>query len=174
MKIISFKRKLSNLLFLIMKLGNSSLLHQFLVSRCRTVWNGSDLKIYINGILDQSITSSQYFNIYPAPLWIGRSPYYDQPFQGLIDEVCIWNVALTQQQIQLSMNHQLTGIEQGLVGYWRFDEGSGDIVFDKTVNGNNGILNGGTQWVAIFSTCRTILLDNGKSRFRSCCTGFFC
>jgi hypothetical protein len=127
--------------------GNSSLLINSWY-HVATVWNGSDLKIYINGILDQSIMSSQYFNIYPAPLWIGRSPYYDQPFQGLIDEVCIWNVALTQQQIQLSMNHQLTGIEQGLVGYWRFDEGSGDIVFDKTVNGNNGILNGGTQWVA--------------------------
>ena len=30
--------------------------------------------------------------------------------------------------------------ELGLVGYWRFDEGAGDVAFDATGNGNNGRL----------------------------------
>ena len=35
----------------------------------------------------------------------------------------------------------------GLVGYWKFDEGSGDITGDSSGNGNNGTLQNGTLWV---------------------------
>ena len=31
-----------------------------------------------------------------------------------------------------------------LVGYWNFEEGSGNTIFDQTSNGNNGIINGAT------------------------------
>ena len=34
------------------------------------------------------------------------------------------------------------GNENGLIGYWNFEEGSGSIVYDKTSNGNDGIING--------------------------------
>ena len=34
------------------------------------------------------------------------------------------------------------GNELGLVGYWNFEEGSGNTIFDQTSNGNNGIING--------------------------------
>ncbi|HRR96284.1 MAG TPA: hypothetical protein P5150_06095 [Candidatus Ratteibacteria bacterium] len=36
--------------------------------------------------------------------------------------------------------------EKGLVAYWSFDEGSGDIVKDNSSNGNNGKING-AKWV---------------------------
>ena len=35
-----------------------------------------------------------------------------------------------------------TGNEAGLVGYWNFNEGSGNTVNDLTSNGNNGTING--------------------------------
>jgi hypothetical protein len=35
-----------------------------------------------------------------------------------------------------------------LVGWWRFDEGSGMIVYDSSGNGNDGTLQGDTKWVA--------------------------
>ncbi len=35
-----------------------------------------------------------------------------------------------------------------LVGYWRFDEGSGTTAYDSSGNGNDGTVNGGAQWVA--------------------------
>jgi len=35
-----------------------------------------------------------------------------------------------------------------LVGWWRFDEGSGTIIYDSSGNGNDGILQGDTKWVA--------------------------
>ena len=37
-----------------------------------------------------------------------------------------------------------TGNEAGLVGYWNFNEGSGNTVTDLSGNGNNGTINGAT------------------------------
>ena len=34
-----------------------------------------------------------------------------------------------------------------LVGWWRFDEGSGTIANDSSGNGNDGTFNGDPQWV---------------------------
>jgi hypothetical protein len=38
------------------------------------------------------------------------------------------------------MHERLTGDEVGLVGYWDFDEGQGQIVYDLSGNGNDGQL----------------------------------
>jgi len=74
---------------------------------------------------------------------VGASPY----FHGAIDEVTIWNSALSQAEIRQFMNASLTGNESGLVGYWNFDEGIGTTVADNSPNGNNGTINGGPTWV---------------------------
>jgi hypothetical protein len=65
----------------------------------------------------------------------------------MIEEVRIWNIARTQADIQNNMHHELIGNEPGLVGYWRFNEGSGDTVSDQTANHDNGALHGGVEWV---------------------------
>jgi hypothetical protein len=46
-----------------------------------------------------------------------------------------------------SLNQQSFSIlDQGLMAYWSFDEGEGDIAFDETNNGNDAVLYGPT-WV---------------------------
>ncbi len=65
------------------------------------------------------------------------------PFQGELDEVRVWNSARSQAEIQADMNKTLTGSEAGLVGYWRFDEGSGSLVRDLSTNANDGVLGSG-------------------------------
>ena len=42
------------------------------------------------------------------------------------------------------MNCPPTGNEEGLVGYWNFEEGSGTTAYDQTANGNDGAINGAT------------------------------
>jgi len=41
-----------------------------------------------------------------------------------------------------------TGVEPNLVGWWKFDEGSGTTASDSSGNGNDGTLNGDTSWTA--------------------------
>ena len=52
----------------------------------------------------------------------------------------VWDVVRTQAEIQDGMSLPLVGNEPGLIGYWGFSEGSGQIAGDKSVNGNDGQL----------------------------------
>jgi hypothetical protein len=68
-------------------------------------------------------------------------------FPGQLDEIRLWNVARTQQQMQNYMHRPLTGMDTGLVAYWRFDDGSGSTLSDASVNGNTGTLVNNPTWV---------------------------
>ena len=61
-----------------------------------------------------------------------------------MDRLSLWSTALSQFEIQQYMSCPPTGNEAGLVGCWNFEEGSGNIVFDQTANGNDGTINGAT------------------------------
>jgi hypothetical protein len=119
-----------------------------------------NLQIFVDGRLENQVSLSAIGSINNSiPLAIGRSMNYNgQYFKGNIDDVQIWNIALTQQQIQELMHTTLLGSESELVAYWNFDEGSGQVIHDLSSNQNNGRL-GSTpnqdendpQWVTMVS-----------------------
>ena len=55
---------------------------------------------------------------------VGRSrqPVFSQAMHGGMDEVRVWKVPRTAQQIRENLLKQLTGNEPGLVGLWNFDD----------------------------------------------------
>ncbi|MBW8034918.1 MAG: DUF3887 domain-containing protein [Planctomycetes bacterium] len=61
-------------------------------------------------------------------------------FKGMIDEVRIWNVARTEDQIKTNMARSVAADSDGLVAYWNFDEGKGSIANDSSRNKNHGKL----------------------------------
>jgi hypothetical protein len=65
---------------------------------------------------------------------------WETSFHGLMDEVRIWNIPRTQAELRADMDRKLGGDESGLVAYWDFDEGEGQIVSDVTANKNDGRL----------------------------------
>jgi hypothetical protein len=74
-------------------------------------------------------------------IWIGLDePNPNTKFNGVIHEIRMWNLARTQAEIQSSMNVYLSGNEPGLIGYWKMNEGSGQIINDLSTNQNNGVL----------------------------------
>ena len=48
---------------------------------------------------------------------------------------------LNQQEIEQYINCSPSGNEYGLVGYWNFEQGSGNIAYDQTINSNNETIN---------------------------------
>jgi hypothetical protein len=67
-------------------------------------WNGTTLSLYIDGVLNNSTAQT----ITPAgntsPLYIGQFGGNADRLNGTIDEVRIYNRALSQAEIQQDMN----------------------------------------------------------------------
>ena len=107
------------------------------------IYDGNNLIVYINGIEAGSTDASGQITNESVPLKVGRLVFQTTNFDldGQVDEVGLWNVALTAQQIQDYMYADLTG-EEGLVGYWNCNEGSGDTVNDASGNDNDGLIYG--------------------------------
>jgi len=107
------------------------------------VYDGTNLIVYINGTEAGSTGASGQITNEFVPLYVGRLVFQTTNFDldGQADEVGLWNVALTAEQIQDYMYADLTG-EGGLVGYWNFNEGSGEIANDGSGNDNDGLIYG--------------------------------
>jgi hypothetical protein len=71
-------------------------------------YNGSEVSIYIDGVLDTianktpPIDSNESFHIGAA-----GNNVKTQYFSGNIDEVCLWNVALSEAQLRFILNQEL-------------------------------------------------------------------
>jgi hypothetical protein len=61
-------------------------------------------------------------------------------FEGTIDEVAIFNQALSPEEIRSNMRTKMTGEETDLAACWDFDEGEGQFVYDLSGNNNHGWL----------------------------------
>jgi Concanavalin A-like lectin/glucanases superfamily/PLAT/LH2 domain len=107
--------------------------------------NGKFKGIYLNGNLVASGTVSDGPDIALTGLYIGQSQ--SNFWKGAIDDFRIWNVVRTADQIKANMNQRLSGGEVGLVGYWRFNEGCGTVVRDRTSNANHGNFQGAPTWI---------------------------
>ena len=110
------------------------------------VKNGNQYSIFVDGVLESTEIDNHTMSGSPYNAHIGHHGAWSKYFYGLIDEVHIYNRALTQEEIQANMYAELTGNEEGLVGYWNFNEGEGNILHDRSGNGNDGTIYGAT-WV---------------------------
>ncbi|SVA84868.1 uncharacterized protein METZ01_LOCUS137722, partial [marine metagenome] len=61
-------------------------------------------------------------------------------FEGSIDDVRVWDIARSQQDILDDYLYELNGDEQNLVGYWKFNEADGETAYDQTGQENNGFI----------------------------------
>jgi len=109
-------------------------------------YDGNQMKIYIDGVEVGSSNGSFNLRNSSARVRVGSSQVSpDRDFLGTIDEVRIWNVGRTQAQIQQTMAGRLDPIyyatsDSGLAGYWQFDEATGQLAADLSVNGNDATL----------------------------------
>jgi len=103
-------------------------------------------KLYINGIeIDPILVGAGTIetglkNNTENDIVIGNNLLGETTFSGKIDEVRFWNKSLNSSQINENLLNRLNGDEENLAGYWDMNEGSGSILFDKTSNENNGLL----------------------------------
>ncbi len=66
-------------------------------------YDGATLRLYVNGVQVSSIAQTGSLAASANPLQIGGDSIFGQYFEGLIDEVRVYNVALTAAQVQSDM-----------------------------------------------------------------------
>ena len=104
------------------------------------VWNGSDMSVYINGEKDtpwqNTISGSQGFHLNRFEIGMSWGGYGGpQSYTGRMAEMRIWNIARSQSDIA-STQCSVDPKSEGLVGYWKMNEGEGHI-FHDSVAGND-------------------------------------
>ena len=103
---------------------------------------------YKNGVevyKDQSANSTVNLT---RNCYIGRSFDGTRWLPGEISEVRIWNVERTAEQIA-DNPYKVDPASEGLVAYWKFNEGSGKVVIDRTGNGNDITGNKEPVWIPV-------------------------
>ena len=68
-----------------------------------TSYDGTNLRLYLNGTLTTTVAMTGAITSTTNPLTIGSDSFWGQYFSGLIDNIRIYNTALTQTQIQTDM-----------------------------------------------------------------------
>jgi Concanavalin A-like lectin/glucanases superfamily/Bacterial Ig domain len=110
------------------------------------------ITIYIDGVAVPltRINSAAYAAMenLGATLQIGREGPAWKQYDGGLDDLRLWSIARTPADIQAFMAMELTGLEPGLRGYWRFNEGTGNAVEDDSPASQAAALFNGTAWVA--------------------------
>jgi hypothetical protein len=91
---------------------------------------GNNFKLYKNGRIIASMRATGNLKTGPGNFYAG---YYGR---WELQELRLWNRALTQSEIYKNAHRQLTGTEAGLNAYYQFS----DTTRDMTGHGNDGIL----------------------------------
>ena len=115
-------------------------------------YDGTTLNLYLDGNLDATVaigepTRSDTIEQAALGTMLTANGTAKGYFDGVLDEVRVWDHALTGTQIATSMTEELTS-GPGLVARWGLNEGSGTTVGDSIANPANGTIMGtGYSWV---------------------------
>ncbi|MBI2024266.1 LamG domain-containing protein [Candidatus Giovannonibacteria bacterium] len=125
-------------------------------------FDGTNVKLYINGVekdSDAAGISGSNVNFNIGGGWF-KAGGYQSRFNGLIDDVRVYNRALSADEIKrlyrigatLHVNTKINNdsLAKGLVGYWSFDGKDiyGTKATDRSGQGNHGTLTNGPAKVA--------------------------
>lgn len=121
-------------------------------------YDGARIRLFVNGRLVSSAVMTGSIGYTSLPLTIGdnQDNGSNQSFEGIIDDVRIYDRALGEDEIRRLYNmggttklnvSQKYNLNQGLAGYWTFDAANMGTTSasDLTNNGNRGFLTNGSQ-----------------------------
>jgi hypothetical protein len=102
--------------------------------------SGSTITFYVDGVAYGTVSSTRSLNS-TGPLYIGYDIKDNSTINGQINEVQIWNQALSASSIQSGMTTEVyPGGASALKGYWKLKEPSGQTVVDLSTTANSGYL----------------------------------
>ncbi|UCH63397.1 MAG: T9SS type A sorting domain-containing protein [Fidelibacterota bacterium] len=98
-------------------------------------------RLFIDGELSISgINASLVITSMTRKLVVGTADTgYGYWFRGKIDDIRIFNLALSEAEIQ-ALYHEGSGDAGNTISHWTFDEMAGDTLYDVSSNGHHGVI----------------------------------
>lgn len=100
------------------------------------------VQLVLNGeiqeLIQTSMPTGNIQNNLDNNLILGNSPSFNYSFDGCLDEVRIWDTALSAETIAARRFEYLQGNEEHLKVYWAMNEGSGNMIGDQTIYNHQG------------------------------------
>ncbi|HEV2727981.1 MAG TPA: LamG domain-containing protein, partial [Solirubrobacterales bacterium] len=106
-------------------------------------YDGATMRLYVNGELVATQAQSTPPPAGEGPLAIGCNPLYPEDFDGLIDEVRIYDRALGVDEVVTDARTWLESPARGPVAAYSLDTGEGAVAEDL-VGGHDGAIEGAT------------------------------
>lgn len=104
-------------------------------------YSGGQLKIYANGQLEATESTTGTI-IHTLGFFVGTESGLTTPYNGVMDELRIWDRALSATEIDGQYRGELCGGESGLAVYYDFNQGtpggSNDVIATVTDKSGNG------------------------------------
>jgi hypothetical protein len=97
--------------------------------------SADSLHLYINGKKDKSLRRTNLNNLVAssnATIYLGSGQGTIPFFQGYIDEFRLYKSVQSPYEVARDYSRMIPGESNNLVGYWRFDEGVGPMIFDAS------------------------------------------
>lgn len=105
------------------------------------MFDESKISFYLDGKYDGGGTLVGDLQSNDEPLFLGVDfPGVAEYWNGCLDDIMIWNTALKSDDISKVVEGKIVPSINSLVGFWRFNEGSGDTVHDKSFFHNYGLI----------------------------------
>lgn len=109
----------------------------------------NDAHFYVNGSLVGSVAGTSNGNSNASPVIIGNRTGVIENWVGRLDNIRIWNTALSASTINYFYCNPIDSIhpnQANLVGDWKFSEATGTTAADASGNGRTANLLNGTAW----------------------------
>ena len=103
---------------------------------------GSSTTLFINGVEDASTTQGDFDSINNENALVLGSTEDGSGnfFRGGLDDVRVWNEALSGVQISANLNSEFTGSEEGLAAYFTLNEASGSSFANAATDGEGSLM----------------------------------
>ncbi|GAX45454.1 patatin [Tolypothrix sp. NIES-4075] len=110
------------------------------------IFNTGQVTVYLDDNKYNDSLRGTSLNKATSSVTLGATLHKQVYFNGQLANISIWNYPCTHEQIRLHRCGLIVGDEEGLVAYWKLDDGQGTTVTNKAGKSYQGNFRGNPSW----------------------------
>ncbi|WP_138502497.1 patatin-like phospholipase family protein [Nostoc sp. PA-18-2419] len=110
------------------------------------VFNSGEITVYLDSRVYTDSLKGSSLNKATSSVTLGATVHKQVYFKGQLANISVWNYPCTQAQIQTQHSGLIAGDEEGLVAYWKLDDGQGTTVKNQIGKSYQGNFRGNPAW----------------------------